>query len=174
MKKIFIFITLSVLIPLCFSGCNNNANNPVINAQPTVLQTYPGLEGKYYSDGKTVEESIRNLIKNIIPNVLKDEIAKNQKEEVKHLDISSYDISNYDTGDVATIKLNAILKNSSDPIDRTVLVFIKHDQTASGYRSYLLNYHNMDQTDPATDNVKKQLLDDCLSQFKPNKTSNNN
>lgn len=168
MKRTLALITAVLLSALALFGCSDNSaddlNASKISPSQSVLQKYPGLKGEYYADGKTAEKSTEKLINDVIPNILKDEITKHDGVEVNTLKTVSSEISNYDNGDVATLVINAVL-NNGEPMDRTVLVFIKTEPTESGYRSYFLNYHNMDQTDIVDDEEKQQMLEDSLAQM---------
>lgn len=166
MKK---FVALSAAVisaSLFLFGCDGgytDLNNSKITPSQSVMQKYPGLKGEYYSDGDTAEKATDKLIKEVIPNILKNEITKESSEQVNTLEVKSYEISSYDEGDVATLKVNAVL-NSGEPMERTVLAFIKNEQTDSGFRSYFLSYHNMDQTDIADDETKQEMLGKSLEQ----------
>lgn len=166
MKKTLALITAALLSAFALFGCssNNDPNTSKITPSQSVLQKYPGLKGEYYADGETSDEATEKLIYDVIPDILKEEITKDDDEEVNTLEVASYEISNYDSGDVATLIINAVL-NNGEPMERTVLVFITSEQTDKGYRSYFLNYHNMDQADIATDDEKLQMLEDSLSQM---------
>lgn len=165
MKKLFALSAAVIAVALALFGCGDSGsgdlNNSKINPSQSVLKDYPGLKGEYYADGETSEKAADRLIKEVIPDILKKEITKEGSETVNTLEVKSYDISSYDGGDVATLKINAVL-NSGEPMERTVLAFIKSEKTNKGYRSYFLNYHNMDQTDVADDETKQQMLDKNL------------
>lgn len=165
MKKLFALSAAIIAVALALFGCGDSGagdlNNSKINPSRSVLKEYPGLNGEYYADGETAEKAADKLIKEVIPDILKKEITKEGNETVNTLEVKSYDISSYDGGDVATLKINAVL-NSGEPMERTVLAFIKSEKTNNGYRSYFLNYHNMDQTDVADDETKQQMLDKNL------------
>ena len=165
MKKLFALSAAIIAVALALFGCGDSGtgdlNNSKINPSRSVLKEYPGLKGEYYADGETAEKAADKLIKEVIPDILKKEITKEGNETVNTLEVKSYDISSYDGGDVATLKINAVL-NSGEPMERTVLAFIKSEKTNNGYRSYFLNYHNMDQTDVADDETKQQMLDKNL------------
>lgn len=166
MKK---FIALSVAViaaALFLFGCDGGYTDPntsKITPSQSVLQKYPGLKGEYYADSDTAEKATDKLIYEVIPDILKNEITKESSEQVNTLEVKSYEISSYDDGDVATLKINAVL-NSGEPMERTVLAFIKNEQTDSGFRSYFLSYHNMDQTDIADDETKQEMLGKSLEQ----------
>lgn len=165
MKKLFALSAAVIAVALALFGCGDSGtgdlNNSKINPSRSVLKEYPGLKGEYYADGETAEKAADKLIKEVIPDILKKEITKEGNEAVNTLEVKSYDISSYDGGDVATLKITAVL-NSGEPMERTVLAFIKSEKTNNGYRSYFLNYHNMDQTDVADDETKQQMLDKNL------------
>lgn len=164
-KLISLFAAAAAVLLLfgCDAGGQSDLNASKITPSQSVLQKYPGLKGEYYADGSDADEAAAALINKVIPDILKQEINKENSEEVNTLEVSAYDISSYDDGDVATLTINAVL-NGGEPMSRTVLAFIKSEKTDSGYRSYFLSYHNMDQTDTADDEIKRQMLQKSLEQ----------
>lgn len=165
MKKIFALAAAAVIFSLSLfaGGCSDEETPSKITPSQSVLQKYPGLKGEYYADGETQKEATEKLIKDVIPDILKTEISEHDGEEVKKLEVGSYDVSSYENGDAAVLKINAEL-SGGEPMERTVLVFIKPEQTETGFRCYFLSYHNMDQADEATNEIMQQMLDDALAQ----------
>ncbi|MGN1111890.1 MAG: hypothetical protein ACI4RP_01685 [Acutalibacteraceae bacterium] len=166
MKKLITLFAATAAVLLlfgCDAGGQPDLNASKITPSQSVLQKYPGLKGEYYADGSDADEAAAKLINKVIPDILKQEITKENNEQVDTLEVTAYDISSYDEGDVATLTINAVL-NGGEPMSRTVLAFIKSEKTDNGCRSYFLSYHNMDQTDTADDEAKLQMLHKSLEQ----------
>lgn len=165
MKKIFALAAAAAIFSLSLfsGGCSADKTPSKITPNQSVLQKYPGLKGEYYADGETRKKATEKLINDIIPDILKKETLGHSGKEVNNLEVSSYDVSAYENGDAAVLEISAE-KNNGEAIKRTVLVFIKPEQTEAGYRCYFLSYHNMDQEDEVTDEIKRQMLDDALAQ----------
>lgn len=166
MKKLITLLAAAAAVLLlfgCDAGGQPDLNASKITPSQSIMQKYPGLKGEYYADGSDADEAAAKLINKVIPDILKQEITKENNEQVNTLEVTAYDISSYDEGDVATLTINAVL-NGGEPMSRTVLAFIKSEKTDSGCRSYFLSYHNMDQTDTADDEAKLQMLQKSLAQ----------
>ena len=153
----------AALLCSCSDSQSDALNNSKIAPSQTVIQRYPGLDGKYYADGDTKESARDTLINKVVPDILKDEITEHDDIEVTRLEVKSSQLTSFDRGDVAKLTLNAVL-NGGEPMERVVLVFISTEQTASGYRSYFLSYHNMDQSDDITSDAMLEMLNDFLKQ----------
>ncbi len=166
MKRL-IAIVAAALISAALFGCGESAdsvlNDSKIEPSQSVIQKYPGLTGKYYADGKTKESAREKLITTVVPKILSEEITEDDDIELNKLEIDSYELKSFDNGDVANTKINVIL-NNGDPMERTVLVFITSQPRGSGYRSYFLSYHNMDQDDDIDSETMLSMLNKSLSQ----------